>query len=155
MTLIGVLLLVLTPSFGLYQPSLLIRERELAVGARITTSLDEGVRIKGRYRTRRGEGRGGVHMTSFEKSTSSGDSCFFFWRIRWNYLYLYMWYMWWLLCCKSCSKQEGPKARSSIGVVTFVVEVVWFLDVASFGKSSIFFATLVLLEFGMACYVYL
>ncbi len=77
MTLIGVLLLVLTPSFGLYQPSLLIRERELAVGARITTSLDEGVRIKGRYRTRRGEGRGGVHMTSFEKSTSSGDSCFF------------------------------------------------------------------------------
>ncbi len=62
MALIGVLLLVLTPSFGLYQSSLVIRERELVVGTRITTSIDEGAHIKERCRTRRGVGRGGILM---------------------------------------------------------------------------------------------
>ncbi len=60
MTLIVVLFLVLTPSFGLFQPSLVIKGRELVVGTRITTSIDEDVHMQERCRTRRGEGRGGA-----------------------------------------------------------------------------------------------
>ncbi len=61
MALVGVILLVLgAPSFGLYQPSLVIRERGLVVRPQITSSIDEGAHIKERYRARRGIRRGGI-----------------------------------------------------------------------------------------------
>ncbi len=81
MALIGVLLLVLTPSFGLYQPSLVMRERELVVGTRITTIINEGAHIKERCRTRRGVGRGGILMIIEQVVVMAVGS--FFFCIRW------------------------------------------------------------------------